>query len=211
MWVIPPLLPGASRADREWHRREVTATERELKDIWTNVCMVTHLAQVIPAPRATLQAPAIGSITLDSVPPRFTVKLRPGQLPGDFARRAERLAAAFRVPEVEVATLTTDNQWISIRLLEPVWIEWPDDDLLDVLPADEPRRALPEDPADDDVVEAATDDARVAAGGPRSMRRRRHRSSRPLEGGSAPVHDPSVTAFGSVLRYLGEFWRLPAP
>ena len=116
MWVIPPLLPGASRADREWHRREVAATERELKDIWTNVCMVTHLAQVIPAPRATLQAPAVGSITLDSVPPRFTVKLRPGQLPGDFARRAERFAAAFRVPAVEVATLTADNQWISIRL-----------------------------------------------------------------------------------------------
>src|SRR3954466_501682 len=78
-----------------------SAAERELKDIWTNACMVTHLAQVIP------------------------VKLRPGQLPGDFARRAERFAAAVRVPAVEVATLTADNQWISIRLLEPFWIEWP--------------------------------------------------------------------------------------
>jgi hypothetical protein len=206
MWVIPPLLPGASRADREWHRREVTLTERELKDVWTNVCMVTHLAQVIPAPRATLQAPVISSITLDSVPPRFTVKLRPGQLPGDFARRAERFAAAFRVPAVEVATLTADNQWISVRLLEPYWIEWPEDELLDVLPAEEPRPALSDEAEDDDTADA--DDGRAVAGGPPSMRRRRHRSTRQLESGS--VREPA-TGFGSVLRYLGDFWRLPAP
>ena len=215
MWVIPPLLPGASRADREWHRREVAETERELKDIWTNVCLVTHLAQVIPAPRATLQAPVVGSITLDSVPPRFTVKLRPGQLPGDFARRAERFAAAFRVPAVEVATLTADNQWISIRLLEPLWIEWPDDELLDVLPAEEPPPALSDEAADDAITDAEpataiADDGGATPGGPRGLRRRRHRSTRRLDAGAGSAHEPApATGLGSVLRSFGDFWRLP--
>jgi hypothetical protein len=199
MWVIPPLLPGASRADREWHRREVTATEREIKDVWTNVCLVTHLAQVMPPPGAMLQVPLISSITLDSVPPRFTVKLRPGQLPGDFAKRAERLAAAFRVPEVEVAALTYDNQWISIRLLEPFWIEWPDEYVLDPVPQEEPRAALDGD--------TDGDDDRVTAGGPR-----RRRSTDQLAGGSDPAREPATAgAFGSVLRFLGGFWRLPEP
>jgi hypothetical protein len=200
MWVIPPLLPGASRADREWHRREVAAAERELKDVWTNVCLVTHLAQVMPPPGAMLQVPLIGSITLDSVPPRFTVKLRPGQLPGDVAKRAERLAAAFRVPEVEVATLTYDSQWISIRLLEPFWIEWPDEYVLDPAPLEEPQPALDGD--------AAGDDGRVTVGGPR-----RDRATEQLAGGgSGPAREPAPAgAFGSVLRFLGDFWRLPEP
>ncbi len=184
MWIIPPLLPGASRADREWHRREVAATERELKDVWTNVCLVTHLAQVIPAPGAILQTPVIRSITLDSVPARFTVKLRAGQLPIDFAKRSERLAAAFKVPDVEVATLTEDNQWISIRLMEPYWIEWPDEYVLEG-PREEPRP--------------------VAAGDHPTIQ---------LEGVADPAPAPAperVTAFGSVLRFLGDFWRLPEP
>jgi hypothetical protein len=198
MWVIPPLLPGASRADREWHRREVAAAERELKDVWTNVCLVTHLAQVMPPPGAMLQVPLIGSITLDSVPPRFTVKLRPGQLPGDVAKRAERLAAAFRVPAVEVATLTYDNQWISVRLLEPFWIEWPDEYVLDPAPREESRPALAGDTADDD--------GRVTAGG------RRQGSPEHLAAGSDSAREPAPAgALGSVLRFLADFWRLPEP
>jgi hypothetical protein len=182
MWVIPPLLPGASRADREWHRREMAATERELKDVWTNLCLVTHLAQVIPPPGAILQTPAIGAITLDSVPVTFSVKLRPGQLPGDFARRAERIAAAFRVPAVEVVSLTRDNQWISIRLMEPYWIEWPDEYVIDPALVDEPQPVL-----------SAPD-----------------RSTTQLDGGSDPSRQPEpATAFGSLRRFLGEFWRLP--
>ena len=192
MWIIPPLLPGASRADREWHRREVAATERELKDVWTNVCLVTHLAQVIPPPGAILQSPRVASITLDSAPARFTVKLRPGQLPGDFARRAERFAAAFRVPAVEVTTLTHDNQWISISLLEPFWIEWPDEYVLDAAP-DESQPSLVGDTADDDLLLAGDRDhpqvGRVAG----------------------PSREPApATAFGGALRYLRDFWRLPA-
>jgi hypothetical protein len=206
MWIIPPLLPGASRADRDWHRREVVLTEREIKDVWTNVCLVTHLAQVIPAPGAILQTPLIGSITLDSVPARFTVKLRPGQLPVDFAKRTERFAAAFRVPAVEVATLTSDNQWISVRLLEPFWIEWPDEYVLDRAPLEEPQPALSSD--------SDGDGDRVPARGPRSVRRRRHRSTTRLGTGSDTSREPApgaATVVGSVLRFLGDFWRLPEP
>jgi hypothetical protein len=201
MWIIPPLLPGARRADREWHRREVVLAEREIKDIWTNVCLVTRLAQVIPPPGAILQTPVVGTITLDSVPARFTVKLRPGQLPIDFAKHTERFAAAFRVPDVEVATLTWDNQWISIRLLEPFWIEFPDEYVLDPVPDEEPQPALPGDPADDD---------RVPDRGPRSLRGRRHRSTTPRGEAPDPSWDPGpVTTVGSVRRFLGDFWRLP--
>jgi hypothetical protein len=202
MWIIPPLLPGASRADREWHRREVVATERELKDVWINVCLVTHLAQMIPPPGAILQAPLVGSITLDSVPARFTVKLRPGQLPVDFARRTERFAAAFRVPDVEVVTLTEDKQWISIRLLEPFWIEWPDEYVLDPAPPEELQPSLPGD--------TVADDGRVSTGGPRSFRRGRHHSIDQLAGGSDPSRERAPTAgLGGALRFLGDFWRLP--
>jgi hypothetical protein len=203
MWVIPPLAPGASRADRDWHRREVAATEREIKDIWTNVCLVTRLAQVIPPPGAILQTPQVGGITLDSVPARFSVKLRPGQLPGDFARRTERFAAAFRVPAVEVASLTHDNQWISVRLMEPVWIEWPDEYVIDPVPIEDHQPAL-----SDSVPEQ--DDDHAHAGGPRSLRSDRHPSTNQLDGGSDPSRDAvPATALGSVLRFLGDFWRLP--
>ena len=202
MWIIPPLLPGASRADRDWHHREVVAAELEIKDIWTNVCLVTHLAQMMPPPGAILQTPVVRSITLDSVPARFTVKLRPGQLPIDFARRVERFASAFRVPAVEIATLTEDKQWISIRLLEPFWIEWPDEYVPDELPVEESQPSLAGD--------TAGDDDRVPAGGPRSLRRRRHRSTTQLTSGPDATREPEpATALGGALRFLGDFWRLP--
>ena len=70
MWIIAPLTPGACRADREWHRREVAALEHELRNTWTTACLVTHLAQVMPPPGAILQVPTIGRITLDDVPAR---------------------------------------------------------------------------------------------------------------------------------------------
>ena len=205
MWVIPPLPPGASRADREWHRREVAETERELKDVWTNVCLVTHLAQVIPPPGAILQTPKVGTITLDSVPAHFSVKLRPGQLPGDFAKRAERLASAFRVPAVEVVSLTLDNTWISIRLMEPLWIEWPDEYVIEPAAVDDPQPALAGDvPAQDGEL--------APAGVPRSLPHGRHRSTTQLGRGSAPSREPGrATALGAVLRFLGDFWRLPEP
>ncbi len=130
MWIIAPLTPGACRADREWHRREVAALEHELRNTWTTACLVTHLAQVMPPPGAILQVPTIGRITLDDVPARFSVKLRPGQLPSDFERRTDRFAAAFRVPKVEIRPLTDDGQWISVDLLEPYWIEYPDEYLV---------------------------------------------------------------------------------
>lgn len=197
MWVIPPLLPGASRSDRDWHRREVAATEREIKDIWTNVCLVTHLAQMIPPPGAILQAPQVGTITLDSVPARFSVKLRPGQLPVDFAKRAERFAAAFRVPAVEVATLTQDHQWISIRLMERVWIEWPDEYLLDADPFEETRPSL------------VAEDERVPAGATPGVGGGRYRAPSALPGGTDPTSPGPTTPWGSVRRFLADFWRLP--
>ncbi|MEJ2871947.1 hypothetical protein WCD74_29600 [Actinomycetospora sp. OC33-EN08] len=131
MWIIAPLAPGASRADWEWHRDEVYARERELRDVWTNVCLMTGLTQVIPTPGHNLQAPLVGRIRLDCAPVCFSVKLRPGQLPEDVAQRADRIAAAFRVPSVEVVTITRDLQWISVRLIEPYWIEWSYDDALE--------------------------------------------------------------------------------
>lgn len=202
MWIIPPLPPGACRADRMWHRREVLATEREIKNIWINACLVTRLAQVIPPPGAILQTPLIGAITLDSVPARFSVKLRPGQVPGDFARRAERFAAAFRVPAVEVVPLTHDNQWISVRLMEPFWIEWPDEYVLDPASVDEPQPAL-----SGTVTEQ---DDHALAGGPENLRHGQ-RSNR-LAGSADPSRESEpVTALGSVLRFLGGFWRLPEP
>lgn len=200
MWVIPPLPPGASRADREWHRREVAAAEREIREIWTNACLVTHLAQMIPPPGAILQTPTIGSITLDSVPARFSVKLRPGQLPGDVVKRGERFASAFRVPAVEVVALTRDNQWISVRLLEPLWIEWPDEYVLDPVPVDEPQPALAGDVPRHDA-------GHPPAGGPRGVARGRRRPPRQLDGG--PAREPGP--LGAVLRFLGDFWRLPEP
>ncbi|NMO93552.1 hypothetical protein [Actinomycetospora sp. TBRC 11914] len=176
----------------------MAATEREIKDIWTNVCLVTHLAQVIPPPGAILQAPLVGTITLDSVPARFSVKLRPGQLPIDFAKRTARFAAAFGVPAVEVATLTQDNQWISIRLMEPVWIEWPDEYVLDTAALDEPVPPL--------AATVAGDDGRLPAGAT-SAAPGRHRATEP---GAAPSTEPRpTTPLGSVLRFLGDFWRLP--
>ena len=200
MWIIPPLPPGASRADRMWHRRETAATERELKNIWTNACLVTRLAQVIPPPGAIFQTPVVGAITLDSAPARFSVKLRPGQLPVDFARRADRFAAAFRVPAVEIVPLTQDNQWICVRLMEPFWIEWPDEYVLEPAPIEEPRPAL-----SGTVTEH---DDHALAGGPGNGR---HRSNQ-LGRGSDPSRETEpVTALGSVLRFLGGFWRLPEP
>jgi hypothetical protein len=197
MWVIPPLPPGASRADRDWHRREVAATEREIKGIWTNVCLVTRLAQVIPPPGAILQTPVVRAITLDSVPARFTVKLRAGQLPCDFARRTERFASAFRVPAVEIASLTNDNQWISVRLMEPFWIEWPDEYVIDPASVEEPQPAL-------------SDDDHVPAGGARSLRDGRYPSTNQLDSASDPSREAvPAGALSSVLRFLGDFWRLP--
>ena len=94
----------------------------------------------------------------------------------------ERIAAAFRVPAVEVVSLTRDNQWISIRLMEPYWIEWPDEYVIDPALVDEPRPVL-----------SAPD-----------------RSTTQLDGGSDPSRQPEpATAFGSLRRFLGEFWRLP--
>jgi hypothetical protein len=195
MWVIPPLPPGASRAERDWHRREVAATEREIKGIWTNVCLVTRLAQVIPPPGAIIQTPVVGAITLDSVPARFTVKLRAGQLPCDFARRTERFASAFRVPAVEIASLTHDHQWISVRLMEPLWIEWPDEYVIDPALIEDPVPAL-----SDDVV---TEDEW-------SVRNGRHPATNQLDGGRDRSREAvPATALGSVLRFLGDFWRLP--
>ncbi len=210
MWVIPPLLPGASRADREWHRREVAVTERELKDVWTNACLVTHLAQVMPPPGAILQSPTVASITLDSVPACFTVKLRPGQLPGDFARRAERFATAFRVPAVEIVPLTRDNQWISVRLMEPYWIEWPDEYVLEPAPVAEPQPALPGVANHDD----RGPDVRATG-----LRPDRHPATNRLDAGTEPIPEAQPTTapgtffrfLGAFLRYLGDFWRLPDP
>jgi hypothetical protein len=204
MWVIPPLPPGAGRADREWHRREVAATEREIKNIWINACLVTRLAQVIPPPGAIIQTPVIGAITLDSVPARFSVKLRAGQLPIDFARRTARFASAFRVPAVEIVPLTQDNQWISVRLMEPVWIEWPDEYVLDPASVDEPRSAL------SGTVPEQNDHA--LAGGPENLRHDRIHSTNELGSGSTPSPESEpVTVLGSVLRFLGDFWRLREP
>src|SRR4051812_35544681 len=138
MWIIPPLLPGASRSERGWHRREVALTEREIKDVWGNACLTTRLVEVIPPPGGMRQPPVVCAITLDSEPARFTVKLRRGQLPGDFYRNAARLALAFRVPAVEIVPLTLDEQWISVRLLEDLWIVEPDEVLPAAVHRDEP-------------------------------------------------------------------------
>jgi len=119
------------------------------------------------------------------------------------------------VPAVEVATLTADNQWISIRLLEPLWIEWPDDELLDILPAEEAPPALSDEAADDAITDAEpataiADDGGATPGGPRGLRRRRHRSTRRLDAGAGSAHEPApATGLGSVLRSFGDFWRLP--
>lgn len=181
MWIIAPLTPGACRADREWHRREVAARERELKDVWTNACLVTHLAQVMPPPGAILQVPTIGRITLDCSPPRFSVKLRPGQLPVDVVRRADRLAAALRVPAIEVVPFS-DEQWISIRLLEPYWIEWPDEYVLEA--GDQPP-----------MLESGPDDGITVIEG--------------TPGPAAPA--TSVTRLGALRRFFGGSRPLPDP
>lgn len=181
MWIIAPLTPGACRADRDWYRREVAELEHELRNTWTNVCLVTHLAQVIPPPGAILQVPTIGTITLDDVPARFSVKLRPGQLLADFERRADRFAAAFRVPKVEIRPLTDDHQWISVELLEPYWIEYPDE-----------------------YVVAAGDDRTVVDVAPGTV-------ELPVADGVRVVdaRTPSAGAFASVRRFLGDLWRVP--
>jgi hypothetical protein len=205
MWVIPPLPPGASRADREWHRREMAATEREIKYIWTNACQVTRLVQRIPPPGAIFQAPLVGSITLDSVPARFSVKLRPGQLPGDFAKKADRFAAAYGVPTVEVVPLTQDERWISVRLVEPIWIEWYEEPVPVPVPPNEPHPTARGNPL-------GRRQDRRRAGGPRSLRRRRHRTLERPGGRSHPSRDPGpATALGNLFRSFVEFWRLPEP
>ncbi len=205
MWVIPPLLPWASRADREWHRREVTLTEREIKDIWTNACLVTRLVEQIPPPGAMLQPPVVGSIVLDSVPARFTVKLRPGQLAGDFAKKAHRFATAYGVPDVEFVPVTLDERWVSVRLVEPVWIEEYDEPLPALEPRSEPRPPTPRNPL-------GRRGDRTRAGGPRILRRRRHRSVERSGGRTRPARAAgSATALGVVLRSFVDFWRLPAP
>jgi hypothetical protein len=202
MWVIPPLLPGANRADREWYRYEVAATERKIKDIWTNVCLVTRLAQPIPPPGAILQAPLIGTITLDSIPARFSVKLRPGQLPGDVAKRAARIAVAFGVDAVEVAQLTRDRQWISIRLMEPIWYE-PEVEL-------DPVPALP--PAAASSNPLGPRERRAPAGGPRTFKRGRHRTTRSTGTSPAPARTPTPSTVLGFLRFVFvDFWRLPQP
>lgn len=206
MWIIPPLQRGASRSEREWHRREVALTEREIKDVWTNVCLVTWLVEPIPPPGSMLQPPVVCSITLDSEPARFTVKLRPGQLAGDFFRKADRLAAAFHVPAVEIVPLTLDERWISIRLLEDLWIVEPDE----VLPAavvhpDEPRPVAAGNPA-------GRGRGAARAGGPRSFRRGRHRTAKRSGERSHPTPDPGqASGFARIVRSFMEFWRLPDP
>lgn len=182
MWIMPPLTPGACRADREWHHREVVALEHELRNIWSNVCLVTHLAQVMPPPGAILQVPTIGRITVDDGgPARFSVRLRPGQLPVDFRRRAERLAAAFRVPAVRIEALTDDEQWISVQLLEPtLWIEYPDEYAV----AAGRDRVMVDVVAEPEELEAPV---------------------------VMDVEAVPTTAFGAFRRFLGDFWRLPDP
>lgn len=179
MWIIAPLMPGACRADRDWYRRELAELEHELRNTWTNVCLVTHLAQVIPPPGAILQVPTIGTITLDDVPARFSVKLRPGQLLVDFERRADRFAAAFRVPKVEIRPLTDDHQWISVELLEPYWIEYPDE-----------------------YVVAAGEDRPMVDVAPETV-------ELPVGDGVRVVDAAATTPFGAFRRFLGDFWRAP--
>ena len=179
MWLIAPLTPGACRADREWHHREVAALSHELRNIWTNACLTTHLAQVMPPPGAILQVPTIGRIALDEgAPARFSVKLRPGQLPVDFRRRSERLAAAFRVDAVRIEALTGDEQWISVHLLEPaLWIEYPDEYAV----AAGRDRPVVDTVAEPDALEAAP---------------------------AVDVEPAPTTALGAVRRFLGDFWRI---
>ncbi|GLZ55445.1 hypothetical protein [Actinomycetospora sp. NBRC 106378] len=177
MWLIAPLTPGACRADREWHHREVAALSHELRNIWTNACLTTHLAQVMPPPGAILQVPTIGRIALDEgAPARFSVKLRSGQLPIDFRRRSERLAAAFRVPAVEIVSLTDDHQWISVRLLEPsLWIDYPDEFAVEGW--DRPVMDEVDEPEELEPVPVVD------------------------------VEPAPTTAFGTFRRFLGDFWR----
>lgn len=205
MWIIPPLLPGATRSEREWHRREVALTERELKDVWINACLTTWLVEPIPPPGSMLQPPVVCSITLDTEPARFTVKLRPGQLPGDFFRKADRLATAFHVPAVQIVPSTLDERWISIRLLEDLRIVEPDEVIPAVVPRDEPRPV-----AAGDTLGRRRHPA--TAGGPRSFRRGRHRVVKRSADRPHPAPDSgSTSGFSRLVRSWVEFWRLPQP
>lgn len=172
MWYIPPPQPGASRADREWHRREVEATEREIKVIWSNACAVAHLAPRLSPPYPYRVAPSIGWITLDSAPAGFSIKLRDGQLLSDLVANKERLAAAYRVPTVEFERLSeVDPQWILISLVEPIFEEQNDDLEPAPIASVEAQAGVPADPR-----ERRSDRDRV--GGPRSFSRGRHRTTR---------------------------------
>ena len=205
MWIIPPLPPGASRSEREWHRREVALTEREIKDVWWNACLTTRLVERIPPPGSMLQPPVVCSITLDDEPARFTVKLRRGQLPGDFHRNAARLALAFRVPAVEIVPLTLDEQWISVRLLEDLWIVEPDEELPIAVGQGEPQPVTGGEPGERRPQPAT-------AGGPRSFRRGRHRTAKRSGERSRPARQPGASGgFAGIVRSFVDFWRLPEP
>lgn len=87
----------------------------EIAWAWREACMGSGLEQVVDLPTGpTTGVPRIGRVMLGP-PTTITVRLRPGQLRGDVAAAAPRLAEVMGVPGIGVADLAPG--WVVIELL----------------------------------------------------------------------------------------------
>lgn len=128
-WAGPP--GGLRAADQAYARHEI-------KSIWREVCVGSHLARRLLPTGSTWAPPRIGRITLGP-PTTFTVELRPGQSGQDIDDAAPHLAQAYGVADVYVTDLV--RGWVTIELIEDVGAL--------IAPADPIDPTDPLDPTDD--------------------------------------------------------------
>lgn len=104
-----------SRTQRRAQKRVDSERISELRWQWRSVCSGTSLSQMIYTPSgATRAIPMIGQVDLGP-PVSFTVRIRPGQTPADFAAAASAIASVMGAAALEITPLRAE--WLRIVLV----------------------------------------------------------------------------------------------
>jgi hypothetical protein len=83
-WAPAPLPLNPGGRDLREQRREEDALKQQMRWIWNEFCSGVDLThRTVPTGYGTREPPRLGPIDLGP-PTRFSVELRPGQLPRDF-------------------------------------------------------------------------------------------------------------------------------